>query len=170
MSGLFRVSHALSRALAQAAKLCLGAIMILIVVDVAIRNFGGKPPIWTIPVCEYLMLYIAALGVPILVRLKGHVVIEIVVRAVQGRTRRALETLIVVVAAAAFAFLAAIAIGMTADAFRTGDFQIRSITIPSWIAHLPLAVGFALGALEFLRYLVERDSLFDRRAEDTDSL
>ncbi len=170
MARLFRLSHALSVALAQAAKLCLAAIMMLIVADVAIRNFGGKPPIWTIPVCEYLMLYIAAFGVPILVRLKGHVVIEIVVRAVHGRARRLLETLIVVVSAAAFAFLAAIAIGMTADALRTGDFQIRSITIPAWVAHLPLAIGFALGALEFLRYLVERDSLFDRRAEDTDSL
>ena len=143
---------------------------ILIVVDVTIRNLGGKPPIWTIPVCEYLMLYIAGFGVPYLVRRKGHVVIEIVVRALRGRVRRTWERGIVAISALVFFYLAVLGVVMTVDAVQTGDFQIKSINVPSWIAYLPLVLGFALGALEFMRFLFVPDSMFDRRAEEADSL
>lgn len=170
MQNLFRASWAASLILAQLGKACLAAMAIIIVVDVAIRNLGGRPPLWTIPVSEYLMLYMAGFGVPYLVRMKGHVVIEIVVRALRGRTRRAWEGAIAAVAAATFFGLAIIAGVMTEDAIRTGDFQIRAINVPTWIALVPLVLGLALGAVEFLRYLFVPESMFDRRAEEADSL
>ncbi|MCW5773228.1 MAG: TRAP transporter small permease [Rhodospirillaceae bacterium] len=170
MDALFRLSGLASWALAQLGKLCLAATMILIVVDVAIRNLGGRPPIWTIPICEYLLLYIAALGIPYLARRKGHVLIEIVVRGLSSRLRPRWERAIGGAAAAVLLYLAIVAAGMTRDAAVTGDFQIRAINMPAWIAYLPFALGFALGAVEFLRYAAGRDSLFDRRAEETDSL
>jgi TRAP-type C4-dicarboxylate transport system permease small subunit len=61
---VFDASYRVCRLLAQIAKLCLGLIVVLIVVDVTIRNLGGRPPLWTVPVTQYLILYITALGVP----------------------------------------------------------------------------------------------------------
>jgi TRAP-type C4-dicarboxylate transport system permease small subunit len=170
MRAVFQASGSASWALAQLGKLCLAAMMILIVVDVAIRDLGGKPPIWTIPISEYLLLYIAALGVPYLARRKGHVMIEIVVRSLPARLRRPWEAGLAGAAAAIMLYLAVMAGVMTANAIATGDYQIRAINVPAWIAYLPFTVGFALAAIEFARYVVERDSLFDRRAEQTDSL
>ena len=170
MDAVFRASWRASVVLAQLGKACLALMAILIVVDVTIRNLGGKPPIWTIPVCEYLMLYMAGFGVPYLVRRKGHVVIEIVVRALRGRVRRKWERGIVAISAVVLLYLAVLGAVMTVDAIQTGDFQIKSINVPSWIAYLPLVLGFAVGALEFTRFLFVPDSMFDRRAEEADSL
>lgn len=170
MDALFRATGRASWVLAQVGKLCLAAMMILIVVDVAIRNLGGRPPIWTIPVCEYLLLYLAALGVPYLVRHKGHVAIALVVRALPPKPRRRWEACIAAASAIVMAYLAVLAAGMTHDAAVTGDFQIRAINVPAWIAYLPFALGFALAAVEFARYVVEPDSPFDRPADQADSL
>jgi TRAP-type C4-dicarboxylate transport system permease small subunit len=167
---LFRLSWGASLALAQLGKACLALMAALIVADVAIRNLGGRPPLWTIPVCEYLMLYIAGFGVPYLVRRKGHVVIEIVVRALRGRLRRNWERGIAIVAAATFFYLVGLAAVMMADAIATGDFQVRAIEVPTWIAYPPLVLGLGLGAIEFIRYLFVPESMFDRRAEEADSL
>ena len=170
MQSLFRASWRASLLLAQLAKACLALMALAIIADVAIRNLGGRPPIWTIPVCESLMVYMAGLGVPYLVRCKGHVVLEIVVRGLSGRVRRAWEGGIVLTAALTLLFLAGVAAFMTVDAIATGDFQVKAIEIPGWINLLPLVLGFALGAIEFARYLFVPDSLFERRAEDADSL
>jgi TRAP-type C4-dicarboxylate transport system permease small subunit len=167
---LFDASFGLSRALAQFAKLCLGLIVILIVIDVTIRNLGGRPPLWTVPVTEYLMLYITALGVPYLVRVKGHVLITIIIDRLAPARRRRLERAIYLVSAACFLFLGLVALVMTVDAAVTGDFQARAFKVPTWIAYLPIPIGFVLSALEFGRYLIVADSLFDRRAADADSL
>lgn len=167
---LFDASHRVCRALAQFSKLCLGLIVVLIVVDVTIRNLGGRPPLWTVPVTEYLMLYITALGVPYLVRVKGHVLITIVIDRLAPARRRGLERAIYLVSAACFLFLGIVALFMTVDAAVTGDFQARAFKVPTWIAYLPLPIGFLLGAFEFGRYLAVADSLFDRRAADADSL
>ena len=97
-------------------------------------------------------------------------VIEIVVRALRGRVRRNWERGIVATSAAVLLYLAVLGAVMTVDAVQTGDFQIKSINVPSWVAYLPLVLGFALGALEFTRFLFVPDSMFDRRAEEADSL
>ena len=170
MDAVFRASWRASLTLAWIGKACLALMAALIVADVAIRNLGGRPPIWTIPVCEYLMLYIAAFGVPYLVRRKGHVVIEILVGAVRGRTRRIWQIAVAGVSAATLLFLAALAARMTADAIASGDFQIRAINVPAWIAFLPLTIGLGLGAVEFARFLFVAESMFDKRAEEADSL
>lgn len=167
---LFAASWRASLLLAQLAKACLALMAVAIIVDVAIRNLGGRPPIWTVPVCEYLMLYMAGFGVPFLVRRKGHVVLEIMVSALKGRVRRRWEHGIALVAGVTLLYLAGVAAYMTVDAIATGDFQVKAINVPAWIAYLPLLVGFGLGAVEFLRYLFVPDSLFQRRAEEADSL
>lgn len=167
---LFAASWRASVLLAQVAKACLALMAAAIVADVAIRNLGGRPPIWTIPICEALMLYIAGFGLPYLVRRKGHVVLEVVVRSLHGRVRRIWERGIVLVAALVLLYLAGVAIDMTVVAFGTGDFQVKAINVPAWITTLPLAIGFALGAVEFARYLFVPDSFFERRAEEVDSL
>ena len=50
------------------------------------------------------------------------------------------------------------------------DFQIRALRVPTWVAYLPMPVGFLLAALEFARYPLVAQSMFDRRAADADSL
>ena len=170
MATLFAASWRASLLLAQLAKACLALMALAIVADVAIRNLGGRPPLWTVPVCEYLMLYIAGFGLPYLVRRKGHVVLEVVVRTLSGRLRRNWERGLVIAAAATLVYLAGVAAYMTVDAVRSGDFQVKAVNLPAWIATLPLVLGFALGAIEFIRFLFVSDSMFERRAEDADSL
>jgi TRAP-type C4-dicarboxylate transport system permease small subunit len=104
------------------------------------------------------------------VRAKGHVLISIVVGRLSGAPRRRLERVIYSVSAACFLFLGLVALAMTVDAAVTGDFQLRAFKVPTWIAYLPMPIGFVLAAVEFARYLVVGDSMFDRRAADVDSL
>ena len=59
-------------ALAVITKLMLGLIVVLVVADVAMRNLA-KPIAWSASLTEYLLIYIAFLAAPALVRAKGHV-------------------------------------------------------------------------------------------------
>ena len=62
--------------------MALAFITMAICYDVTVRNLGMQPPRWTIPVTEFLLLYIGVLGAPYMVRTKGHILVEALIENV----------------------------------------------------------------------------------------
>jgi glycosyltransferase involved in cell wall biosynthesis len=71
LAPLFAATGLAGQALAVVTKLLLALVVLLVAWDVFSRNFT-RPVAWSVSLTEYLLIYIAFLPMPALVRGKGH--------------------------------------------------------------------------------------------------
>lgn len=146
----------------------LAAATVSIVFDVTVRNFGGQPPQFTNSFVEYVLLYVALLGAPYLVRYKGHIVVEALIDNVGERAHLWMARFVYFVCFAVCVWLAWVGAKQTWVSWSTNDMEFRSFDAPRWILDITLPLGFGLSAVEFLRYIVGYDTLFRVQAIDKD--
>ena len=142
----------------------------LIILDVTLRTLGGQPPAFTSAVVEYVLLYFTLFAAPYLVRIKGHVYVDVLVGRLSGRRRWAVEKLaylICVVTSLAFAY---VGFKLAYEAILSGTIEERSIDVPSWVDYSPVGPIFLLVSIEFGRYLLGLDTMFHKQAGSVDSL
>jgi TRAP-type C4-dicarboxylate transport system permease small subunit len=164
---LWRGYDALVTAAWWGAMLCASAMLLLIVADVSLRIAGFRPPAATIGLVEYSLLYLAMLSAPRLVRDGQHIVVETVVGALSGWPRLVLEKAIYLAAAVTCAVLGTAAWILTSEKVASGTLDLRGIDLPSWLLPAPIALGCALCAVEFLRFLLTRHSFYTARGSET---
>ena len=161
MDTFFKIVGWASLALASLVKLILAAIVIEVVADVVLRNLNYRPIGWGVSATEYGLLYAAFLPMPWLVRIKGHVFVEFLRRALPETGRVLLEKLVYAVCVGLSLYLTWYAFSAFLDALRTGAYETKTFDMPKWLIFLPIAIGFFLSALEWVRYLVGSDSLYN---------
>lgn len=161
MTLVFALSGRLSHALAQCAKLVLGAIILVVISDVVLRNLGLRPLSWSISAAEYGLLYAAFLPMPWLVRIKGHVFVEFFRQPLPPRGKALLERAVYIACIGLCLYLCWHASLLLIDAVRTGAYETRTFDMPKWAVFLPVALSFLLSAIEWTRYLLGKDSLYD---------
>ena len=159
MRTLFLCSGRISSALAVVTKLMLGLIVVLVVADVAMRNLA-KPIAWSASLTEYLLIYIAFLAAPALVRAKGHVCADFMRMAMPGLLRRIVEKCVYVLCIGLCLHLGGIAFQALIESVRSGSYDVRTFDLPKWAIFLPMVLGLWLSAIEFLRFLTGRDSIY----------
>lgn len=145
-----------STALAYLACAVIPCMFTMIVIDVSMRTVGISPPLFTSSVVEYALLYVAMFSAPWLVREKGHVAIEAVLTIIPPIVRRVLAFFVYLVCTAASFLFAWFSWQLFMDAAESGQLDIRGVDMPYWAQFLPMFIGFALVALEFLFYLLGR--------------
>jgi len=150
--------------LAAFAGLLVVTVAALIVVDVSLRSLGFEPPAATVALTEYALLYFTMSAAPWLVRRRGHVAVRVVFDRLPDGTRRLWEGAIYVLCAGIAFAIALIAATLMVESWALGDVEQRSIDVPRWLLFLPLAVGFAGVAIEFVRFPLTRTSFY---ADDT---
>lgn len=159
MDRLFDASGRIAQALAVVTKLLLAAIVLLVAADVAARNLA-RPISWSVLLTEYLLIYIAFLPMPALVRAKGHVCADFIRSSLPRALRRAAETGVYLLCLALCAYLGWIALSATLATWRDGAYDVRTFDMPRWLIYAPMTLGLWLSAFEFLRYLLGRDSIY----------
>jgi len=142
-----------STALSWFACALIPCMFLMITIDVSIRTFGFRPPLFTSSVVEYALLFMAMCSAPWLVRERGHVVIEALVAILPDSLRLALAKTIYFVCAAVSFLFAWLCWGIFADYWVGGELDVRGIDMPYWLQFLPLPLCFFLIALEFCMYL-----------------
>lgn len=170
MKILFDVSGRISLALASVAKILIGVMILIVVSDVAIRNLGLRPLSWGVSASEYILLYAAFLPMPWLVRNKGHVFVEFLRNILGPRGRVFLEKLVYAVCVLLCLYLGTIALTTFIEVLQSGDYETRSFDMPKWVVFLPMTIAFYLSALEWLRYLMGEDSLYNLNPLDVEGL
>ena len=171
MKAIARAYDTLISGLAVVAGLLLAAIVVVVALDVVLRTAGFQPPAMTTAFGEYSLLFATMLASPWLVRARGHIVIESLVLIIPGALRRWIERLVLLLCIALCVTLAWVAFDMGLESLGRGDIDIRAIDMPKWILFASMAIGFAVMAIEFLRLLLTRGSLFSgRRGAVTDGL
>ena len=159
MDRLFELSGRVAWALALVTKLLLALVVVLVAADVAARNLA-RPLAWSVSLTEYLLIYITFLPMPALVRNKGHVCADFIRTAMPRWMQRAVEIAVYLLCLATCVYLASIATGSAVGTFRSGAYDVRTFDVPRWLIYAPMVLGLWLSALEFLRYLLGRDSIY----------
>jgi TRAP-type C4-dicarboxylate transport system permease small subunit len=141
-------------ALAYFACALIPCMFLMITIDVSIRSFGMRPPLFTSSVVEYALLYLAMCTAPWLVRERGHVVIEALIAIMPDAVRRPLAKLVYLVCALASFLFTYLCWGIFWAYVVGGELDVRGVDMPYWLQFLPLPLCFALIGLEFMMYLV----------------
>ena len=136
-------------------------ITITIIIDVMLRTFGYQPFIFTSAGTEYSLLLFTCLVAPKLLRDKRHIFVEAVRTLSPKPLQRALEYTTYIVCFAICCFLTKYSFDLFVETLRLGENEVRSIKLPRWIFFMPLTVTFSLLALEFARFGLTTDSMYE---------
>jgi TRAP-type transport system small permease protein len=165
-----RLSVAFGRlldALAAIAALMLLAMVILVTIDVALRNLLNTGFVWSNEVSEYALYLMTLLTAPWLLRRGQHVRLDLVLTAVPARAAWLLEAAGDVIGFVVCVLMIRYGTMMALEAARIGSITIKNLTFPEWWLLAPLPLTFLLLAVEFVfrlhRLLGERQ----RRQEAT---
>ncbi len=165
MTRLFDITGWLCKALAAVCCVILAVIAAITVFDVVGRELGIQF-VGRVAISEYGLLYASMLGAPYLVRTGGHVFVDALLKNVPKVVRLVLEKAIYLLCIALCVYLGWVCLDLGIRAIQTNDFDSRSFDLPRWLIYLPMIVGFALAAVEFVRYLIGPESMYDQQDQD----
>lgn len=164
-----RAYDGLINGLAGFAGLLIAAMCGLIAWDVIARNLGLQPPASTVALTEYGLLYFTMAAAPWLVRRRGHIVVEVLYQQVPDRLRGIADRVVTALCALICISVALLAALLTVEAATRGEIDVRSLDAPRWTLFAPLAVGFGLMAVEYLRLFVRGESVVAGEQQDRET-
>jgi TRAP-type C4-dicarboxylate transport system permease small subunit len=144
--------------MAYAAGFLMAAMMVVITLDVILRNLGYQSSAHFFTFTEYALLAVPCLGAPWLVREKGHIYVEILMMALPRRRRALLTLAIGIVCVAVCAVMAWYGFAVTIGDFLQNEKDVRSLDMPRWIVVGFIPLSFTMMAIEFLRFVIRREN------------
>jgi len=138
------------------AALVLGAVALLVTVDVVARNVGLGTLPWIVEVSEYSLPLATFLVAPWLLHRAEHVRLDALVAALPAAAARAVERLADGLGLAVSVVVGVYGARAAADSARQGSLVIKSVVFPEWWLYAPVAACFGLLAVEFARRLAGR--------------
>jgi TRAP-type transport system small permease protein len=130
--------------------LALGVIILLLCADIVLRNLGISSFPWIIEISEYTIYGGTFLAAPRVLQLGRHVQIEILTDAVPRFLARWLDLFANICGLAVSLVMLAFGLAVLIDAYHSGMIEFKNLIIPDWILLLPIPVGSALLAAQFL--------------------
>lgn len=137
--------------LAYISSILIIFVMVMVSIDVFLRYFLNAPITGVLEISEYLMLYIPMLGAAWLLKLRGHVNIDIIINFFNRKTRSILNFVIYIICALTCAIIAFLGGLTTWDQYQRGILDIKAIEIPKYTFLIVIPFGFFLLFIEFLR-------------------
>jgi len=161
---MMRMIDRLCNVLAVVAGVMLVLIMFAIVFQATARTLGysGSSHIFTFS--EYGLLYIPMAASPWLVRLKGHVFIEMFTAALPKSAAPFFSRLVSALCIVICLFLVWYTGEATLKAYRFGDADMRSIDMPKWLLLGAMPICFMLMAIQFSRFVFGPETLHSGEA------
>ena len=153
LTPLIRVYDAVLYGMAWTAAFLIAAMMVIITLDVVVRNFGYQSSSHFFTFTEYALLIVPCLGAPWLVREKGHIYVEILLMHLKPRARRWMMRFIGIACIAVCLVIAWYGFGVTIADFRGAERDVRSFDMPRWLVVGWIPLSFLMMAIEFARYL-----------------
>ncbi len=152
-----RIAHMYGRllaGLALAGCAVLFAMMLVICVDVLLRNVRIVPGMlgvpWANEVTEYALYLITMLTAPWLLRQGMHIRVDVLLRVMPRRPAWYCEWAADLLAFACCAAIAFYGLKAVLSSHAIGGMVVKVLSVPEWWLLLPLPVAFALLAIEVL--------------------
>ena len=141
--------------------LMLAAVTLLILYDVIARLTGLPAFPHTLAATEYGLYYLTLLGAPWLVRTKRHIYLHLLGAVAPAPWRALLARLCYLLCVIVCAVICWHAGQVTLETWLRGDMEVRSFDMPRWLIFAVMPLSFALLAVEFGRYLLGFDDMYD---------
>lgn len=134
--------------------LAIGSIIVLICLDVALRDLGlGSLP-WLIELSEYLMYAGTFLAAPWVLRQGSHVRVDMLFVALPKRLAIRLEQFVDFCGFGISLVLFYYGSAVVTDAWRSNMIAYKTWYVPEWLLFLAIPIGALLLAIEFvLRFM-----------------
>ena len=162
MNAIVRSYNFVLHGMAVVAGILIFLSFVMIVVDVTMRIVGMKPPLFTIAVVEYILLWFAMLAAPWLVRIKGHVFIDAVTQFLPHALKTIIAKIVYSICIVSSSIYCYHASGLLREAWVKDMVDVRSIDMPQWILFGPMPLCFLFVATEFARFLVGVDDMYSQ--------
>ncbi len=154
---IHKLSEAFGRfisALALFGCLLLLAMMLIIVTDVALRNFavsGGPQGLgWSNEVSEFLLYLITLSVAPWLLRQGQHIRVDILLQAIPKKLAWALEWVGDLLGLACCLVMSTYGAQATWASYSANSLSIKTLVTPEWWSLVPLPVVFMLLSIEMI--------------------
>ena len=157
-------------ALATGAGIVIFSSFAMIVIDVSIRIVGLKPPLFTMAVVEYGLLWFTMLAAPWLVRIKGHVFIDAVTQFLPPQIKNVVAKIVYCICITSSTVYCIHTFKLFQNAWVRELLDLRSVEMPEWLIYLPMPVCFFLVAIEFTRFLIGIDDMYDKSIEEREGV
>lgn len=129
------------------------ALALMVTADVALRNLGLYNMPWLIEVAEYGLYVATFVAAPWILRLGGHVRVDVLVAALPDAWTRLIEVAVDALGLAISLVLFWYGTAAAADAHAIGSIIIKELVLPEWWLLSVIPVSTALLAIEFGRRL-----------------
>ena len=136
-----------------AAGLVVGAMVLLVCVDVIGRNVGVVGLPWIVEVTELALPLTTLLAAPWLLHRNEHVRLDVLHNVLSAKVLPRLERASAVVGLAVCLAVVWYSLEVIADTRAIGAMVMKSLVFPEWWLFVPLPASFGLMALEFARRL-----------------
>src|SRR5213595_790045 len=158
LTPIVRAYDAVLYGMAIAAGFLMAAMMVVICLDVVLRNLGYQSSSHFFSFTEYALLAVPCLGAPWLVREKGHIYVEMFLTSLPPAPRTVAIRIVGVLCVVTCAVLAWYGGVITLNDFLHAERDVRSFDMPRWIVVGLIPLSFAMMALEFLRFFLRGEN------------
>lgn len=143
----------LIQAFAWAAAVLLGAMALLVTLDVLVRNIGIGTIAWVNELSEYSLPVATLLVAPWLLHRNEHVRLDVLLVSLPQKLSRVLERCVDVLGIAICAVFVWYGVRLILDSMRIGSMVVKTLAVPEWWQYALVPVCFLLLAIEFARRL-----------------
>ena len=158
MRAVARLHDGLVYGMAFIAAFLMAAMMVVITLDVVLRNLGYQSSAHFFTFTEYALLMVPCLGAPWLVRQKGHIYVEILLMSLSPRARARMTVAIGLACIAICAVIAWYGFGITLTDYLRAEKDVRSLDMPRWMVVGWIPLSFTMMGIEFARFLWRREN------------
>jgi TRAP-type C4-dicarboxylate transport system permease small subunit len=145
----------------------LVAMMVVITLDVVLRNLGYQSSAHFFTFTEYALLIVPCMGAPWLAREKGHIHVEILLMSLPERTRARMTMLVGAICVGVCLVIAWFGFQVALSDFLLDEKDVRSMDMPRWLIVGWIPVSFLMMAVEFARFLWRRENFLAPLSEIT---
>jgi C4-dicarboxylate transporter, DctQ subunit len=157
MKAVAKLHDGLVYGMAFIAAFLMAAMMVVITLDVILRNLGYQSSAHFFTFTEYALLIVPCLGAPWLAREKGHIYVEILLNSLPARGKRAMTLAIGLFCIAVCLVIAWYGFEVTWRDFVQNEKDVRSMDWPRWMIVGFIPLSFFMMAIEFARFLRRRE-------------
>jgi TRAP-type C4-dicarboxylate transport system permease small subunit len=165
LTPISRTYDAVLYGMAYVAAFLMAAMMVVITLDVVLRNLGYQGSAHFFTFTEYALLVIPCMGAPWLAREKGHIYVEILLMSLPPRARARLTMLIGLICIAVCLVIAWYGFEVTIRNYVQNEKDVRSLDMPRWMVVGWIPVSFLMMAIEFARFLWKRENFLQPLSE-----
>ena len=138
------------------AGVLLVAAVFIVCFEILMRYFVKRPQVWTVEICEYILFSIAFLGAPWLLKVGGHVNIDIFVIQLSPGPKRMVALMSALIGMVVSGIICWFSLLTSYECYVSGVLLTKSLNVPKHYFTMLIFLGYFFLLLEFGRKFLNK--------------